>query len=153
MKYPYCLILLFFTISVFTTVFAQHPNAVQPKVLHKEMPQYPEDAKKMVVEAQIYLNAVIGVDGTVKSTDLIVAEIMYAGVTTSIKSTKELTPLPSSHRTPAKNLIESAQKTAKLWKFIPAYVDGKPDEVSIVIPFTFKLHNKPQQLPNTRLKK
>ncbi len=134
-------------------LYAQEPHTVKPKPLHKQVPEYPEEARKLRVEGNIYLSALIGTDGSVIETELIKATISYPGVSVTVNAQEELKKVASSHRTAAKKLLATAHNTAKKWKFVPGTVDGKPEESMIIIPFTFSLKNTSQIIPKFRLKK
>lgn len=123
-------------------------DTIPPKPVDKIAPAYPENARKLRIEAQIFLNALISKNGTVSSTSLLQAIFLYPGGKVLIESKSELTKIPSSHRNTAALLLEISQKTAKKWRFIPATIHGKPEQASIMIPFTFKLTKKPAATPD-----
>lgn len=145
--------MMFLLILIPMLVSAQ--DTIQPSPTHKPSPVYPENAKKLRVEAQIFLTVLITDRGIVQETDLFQASIRYPGGSAVLESRNDLVKVPSSHRNSAAKLIEISQQTAKQWRFTPARINGKPQESMIIIPFTFRLNTSanPPPDPRFRLKK
>lgn len=121
---------------------AQETVTEQPKPVYKQTPQYPENARKLRIEAQVNLNALIGKEGNVLETELLQAIIVYPGKNFNIESPADLNTIPVTHRNPAAKLVELAQQAALQWKFTPAKAGVKPVETVILIPFTFHLNSE-----------
>ncbi len=138
-------IMLLFSLSAFGQ------DSIPPVPIIKTPPAYPEKAKELLLEAQIFLKATVSEKGSVTETSLLQAIFVYPGGRTPVESKKEISLLPAKYRSAAGTLLETADKTAKVWTFSPALISGKPEPAVIMIPFTFKLHNKPMQ-PNPSLK-
>lgn len=140
---------------LFCSVYALSQDTLQPAPTYKPAPKYPENAKKLRVEAQIFLTALISKTGTVMETELLQAAVKYPGGNAFLESKNDLVKVAASHRNTAAKLLEVSHQTAKLWKFTPARINGKAEEAMIVIPFTFKLTNnsKPAANPLFKLKK
>lgn len=129
--------------------FAQ--DTIQPAPTYKPAPAYPENAKKLRVEAQIFLSVLISKTGGVLEAELAQGVVKYPGGRVLLESKNDLNKVPPSHRNSAAKLLEVAQQTARLWKFTPAKINGKSEESMIVLPFTFKLNTGPA--PQFKLKK
>lgn len=136
---------IFFAFLLCVTMISAQGKIVQPKIINKVAPEYPENAKKLRVEAQIYLNTFIGTDGIVKETELMQANVKYPGETVTLLSIDDLKKVALSHRNSVAKLLEVSQQTAKKWKFKPATVDGVVQESMIVLPFSFTLLNQSNQ--------
>jgi hypothetical protein len=133
--------------------FAQ--DTIQPAPTYKPAPAYPENAKKLRVEAQIFLSVLISKTGGVLEAELAQGVVKYPGGRVLLESKNDLNKIPPSHRNSAAKLLEVAQQTARLWKFTPATINGKSEEAMIVLPFTFKLNTGPASgvAPQFQLKK
>lgn len=135
------------------SVFAQ--DTIRPVAIAKPAPTYPEDAKKLRVEAQFLLHALISATGTVMETELAYGIVTYPQGRVILESKNDLNKISQSHRWTAAKLLELSHTTAKKWKFKPALINGKPEESMIVIPFVYQLQNnpKPNRNPMFQLKK
>lgn len=140
---------------LFCCMFVFPQDTIQPAPTYKPAPVYPENAKKLRVEGQIFLSVLVSKTGAVIETELVQAMIRYPEGQALLESKNDLMKVASSHRNSAAKLVETAQQTAKLWKFTPARINGVPEEAMIVIPFTFRLNNKPGPpgIPLNKLKK
>jgi TonB family protein len=87
----------------------------KPKQLHIPSPQYPQHALKEKLEGKVVVRALIGTLGNV-----LYAEIMASS--------------------DIEELDEAALRSVEEAKFEPAKQFGKPVQVSIAIPITFRLH-------------
>jgi protein TonB len=86
----------------------------EPKVVHKVMPEYPEDAKKEGVEGTIVLDAVIAEDGHVRET--------------------------SVQRGDDARLVEAARTAVGQWRYEPMRGEaGEPIEVLFTVTIRFAL--------------
>ncbi len=130
----------------------QGQTMVQPKLLSQRAPDYPESAKKLRMEGKVLLNALIGIDGTVKSTEFAQAVFTYGAKTSEINSPAELERMEPAYKETARTLVASARESARHWKFTPAKIGGEPIDATIVIPFTYKLTVQPQK-PSSALPK
>ncbi len=117
----------------------------QPKLLSQRAPEYPESAKRLRMEGKVLLNAQIGIDGTVKGTELAQAVFTYAGKTSELFSQADLERMDPAYKETARSLVASARESARYWKFTPAKIGGESYESTIVIPFTYKLTVQPQK--------
>lgn len=117
----------------------QGQTMVQPKLLSQRAPDYPESAKRLRMEGKVLLNALIGIDGTVKGTELAQAEFTYAGKKSELFSQADLERMDPAYKETARSLVASARESARYWKFTPAKLGGESYESTIVIPFTYKL--------------
>lgn len=125
-------------------LFGMSQDTIQPVATYKPMPEYPENAKKLRVEAQIFLSVLINSKGSVLETELVQAVVKYPGGTILLESKNDLIKVAASHRNTAAKLLEISHQTAKRWKFTPAKIHGAAQDAMIVVPFTFKLTNNPQ---------
>jgi TonB family protein len=82
-------------------------------LIHKEIPQYPSQARAAHVQGQVVLHAIIGKDGHIK--DLQVFSPAGAG------------------------LDDEAARAVQLWLYRPYYINGEPVEVDTKITVNFKL--------------
>lgn len=140
------------TLFLFIGLLLSQDNIVQPTIIQKAVPEYPENAKKLRIEAKIFLQALISNQGVVVDTKLMKAQIAYPGSTVTLLSIEDLKKIASSHRNSAAKLIEIAHNTAKKWRFSPALISGKAEESTVVIPFTFNLVHESKELPQIRNK-
>lgn len=123
-------------------------DTIQPVATYKPAPEYPENAKKLRLEAQIFLSVLINTKGTVLETELVQAVVKYPGGSVFLESKKDLIKVAASHRNTAAKLLEISHHTAKRWKFTPARIHGEAQDAMIVIPFTFTLTNNPKPAIN-----
>jgi protein TonB len=77
--------------------------------------EYPEDARKAGVEGTVWVNILVGTDGTVK----------------------DVTALKMNDGSP--EIKQSALDAAKQYTFKPAMKNNKPVQVWVTMPFRFKL--------------
>lgn len=108
-------------------------------------PNYPANARKLGVEATIWLKMVINEKGEA-------SKIVVFKSNLSNNEGKN-----SENQTPSKevsvaldSLNAAAVATAKQWKFTPAVLNGKPTKVWVTIPFKFRL--EPSK-PDSKTKK
>ncbi len=141
------------TFFLFAGLLFAQDNIVQPTIIHKVVPEYPENAKKLRVEAKIFLQALLSIEGVVIETKLMQAHITIPGSTITIYSIDDLKKIVSSHRNSAAKLLEIAHHTAKKWKFTPATINGKAEESTVVLPFSFNLVNESKVIPKERNRK
>jgi len=87
--------------------------SVKPEMLHKEVPKYPEEARKDKIEGKTVITLTINESGSVEKAKVYV----------------------SSHPI----LDDAALTAAKKCKFKPAELDGKPIKVKMNVPYSFKL--------------
>lgn len=118
-------------------------DTIQPVPRSKTAPEYPESAKKLRVEAQVFLRVLVGTNGSVREAELLQAAVKYPGGSALVVAQNELTKVPASHRNSAAKLIEISQHTVKQWRFTPAKINGVPEEAVIVVPFTYRLTTDP----------
>lgn len=85
-----------------------------PKPITSQAPIYPEAARKNGLEGIVYLIAWIRTDGTVRKAAVVGASDML--------------------------FIEPALNVVMNWKFTPAILRGRFIEVSMIIPFKFKIN-------------
>ncbi|MEW6511697.1 MAG: TonB family protein [Bacteroidota bacterium] len=97
---------------------------VQPEVIKKVDPYFPELAQKAGMEGKVWVK--IWVDSTGAVRDVVV-----------LKSDAEIFNAPS---------IEAAKK----FVFKPAYIGNTPVAVWVSVPFRYKLSGKPDTLPTAR---
>jgi hypothetical protein len=140
---------------LFCCILVYPQDTIQPVPTYKPAPAYPENAKKLRVEGQIFLSVLVSKTGAVIETELVQAMIRYPEGKAMLESKRDLMKIAPSHRNSAAKLVETAQQTAKQWKFTPARVNGTSEEAMIVIPFTFKLNTNPPPpgIPLNKLKK
>jgi TonB family protein len=91
------------------------PGLVLPKVRHEEKPKYTKEAMDRKIQGVVVVEAVIDVTGSVDRVRL------------SKSLDKEY------------GLDEEALKAARLWKFEPGTLDGKPASVLVVIELEFRV--------------
>lgn len=89
---------------------------VPPKPLDKVKPAYPEIYRAQNLEAKVIVQVTVGVDGRPKNARVI---------------------KPSQYE----KFNEIALEAAKKWRFEPATRNGKPVELTIPLPFTFRIVN------------
>ncbi len=89
-------------------------DVVQPVLIHKVNPEYPEIARKARIQGVVILEAVITKDGTVEN----------------VKVLRGVHPI----------LDQSAANAAQQWRYKPATLNGKPVKVyfTITVKFTLK---------------
>jgi TonB family protein len=101
-----------------TSRAADEPTAPKPLASCMTQPSYPEQELKAGVEGTVYLNV----------------EILASGKIGKITSKQEV------ERHPA--FTASATAAIAKWCFEPAMLNGKPVDISVVIPVRFKLDKK-----------
>ncbi|MCU1306217.1 MAG: peptidoglycan-binding ATPase [Acidobacteriaceae bacterium] len=94
---------------------AKVAEIVPGKLTRRVPPVYPDDAKRLGIEGMVYLNALIGKDGSVKQ----------------VRATEGETRLASA-----------AEAAVRKWKYTPYMLNGDPVEVQTEITVNFKLSSK-----------
>lgn len=84
-----------------------------PEPITKTPPLYPEEARRAGIQGVVTVEALIGKDGLVKSTRVLVS-------------------IPA--------LDAAAEEAVRRWSFKPARLDGKPVAIRAAIPVRFTLH-------------
>jgi TonB family protein len=87
-------------------------QATEAKLMRRVEPAYPGQARIQRLEGSVVLDAIIGADGTVRSTKVVSG------------------PAP---------LAEAAAAAVRSWRYSPAILDGKPTEAQTRITVVFKL--------------
>ena len=91
------------------------PEKVMEKLLVKRLvPPYPQEARRLEVQGQVILDALIGVDGKVK----------------------DLTPVSGERM-----LVPSTIDVVRRWQYKPYLIGGKPTEVETEITVTYSLEH------------
>jgi len=88
-------------------------NVAAAKILTRVQPQYPERARKEHLEGSVRLHAVIGIDGKIKSLNVIKG---YC------------------------SLAEASLNAVQYWRYQPTLVNGKPVEVDTTVDVIFQLN-------------
>ncbi len=84
-----------------------------PIAISNPAPAYPDIARRSGVEGTVFIKMWVTKDGTVRTAEV-------------VKSTSEL-------------FDQAAIEAAKLWKFTPALMNGRPVSVFVTVPFRFRL--------------
>jgi protein TonB len=84
---------------------------IAPRLLVKVEPEYPHAARVARLSGKVELQAVIGLDGSVESADV-------------LRSTSAL-------------FDEAALRAVRLWRYEPARMDGRPVRVYFTVVVTF----------------
>lgn len=95
-------------------------NSTMPEVVHQVSPDYPEEARKAGLEGKVILQVTIKKDGSLR--DITVLEEVEEG----------------------EILTKASIKALEQWKFKPGTEDGEPVELTIAIPFQFRLDSEPK---------
>ncbi len=88
------------------------PNIQVKKLVHKPQPQYPEQARKARIQGTVRLEAMVGVDGSVRSLSLLSGHCWLA---------------------------EAAIAAVRQWRYTPTLENGVPVEVTTTIDIIFTL--------------
>ena len=119
--------LLFITILFAACAFASGPKqtgaqspaydslVVMPTPILSPAPAYPEHARKKSIQGTVWLQVKVSAEGKVKN-----ARVM-------------------KNSTKSSELEDAALAAVKKWEFKPATKNDKPVEVTVTIPFQFKL--------------
>lgn len=115
------------------------PESIQvdtmPRPISPVAPKYPESARKLGVEAMIWLKMVINEKGDASKVVVFRSNTLSEG-----KGTEKETAAALS------DLNAAAVDAAKQWKFTPAVLNGTPVKVWVTLPFKFKLDaSKPEK--------
>lgn len=99
-------------------------SVTPPRLVHSVDPQYTKQADEAQIEGTVVLNAIIGLDGRVTNASVLI-------------------PLPAG-------LDEKALEAVKLWRYVPASMDGEDVPVLTPIDVVFRLpyqKNRPPAPP------
>jgi protein TonB len=88
------------------------PEAMQRRIRHEVMPEYPETARQAGVQGRVVLDAVVGADGAV-------------------------TQMKVVSGTPALSL--AAMDAVRWWRYEPYVVNGQPVTVQTTVAVNFRL--------------
>jgi TonB family protein len=106
-----------------------------PSPISSIAPKYPEIARKLGVEAMIWLKLVINEKGEASKVVVFKSNLINAGKGTANEAEAALNELNAA-----------AVDAARQWKFNPAVLNGKPVKVWVTLPFKFKLDgSKPEK--------
>jgi hypothetical protein len=108
------------------------PHDKEPVAINIINPEYPASMLKDGLEANVYIRALIDVNGSVTETRSERIEVF--STKTSGKTDK-----PGEQKEQGKAFEEAVDAAAKQCKFSPAQMQGKPVAVWVTIPFHFKL--------------
>ena len=86
----------------------------EPKPIHYSFPEYPDEARSNSKEGVVYLRVWVNSNGTVR-------KAMAVASSDTV-------------------FVKASLKAGMGWQFSPAMINGKPIEVSVFIPFHFKLN-------------
>ncbi|MFZ1977564.1 MAG: energy transducer TonB [Bacteroidota bacterium] len=141
-KKTYIVAFLTLMTGVFCTVTGQSnnfpppdeniPHDKEPVIVNSVNPQYPPSMLSGGWEANVYIQALIDVNGNVTETRSERIEVFST-------RTAEKTDKPGEQKVQGKAFEEAVYTAAKQCKFSPAQMQGKPVAVWVTIPFHFKL--------------
>jgi Gram-negative bacterial TonB protein C-terminal len=113
------------------------PHDKEPVALNIVNPEYPASMLKEGWEANVYIRALIDVNGSVIETRTERIEVFST-------RTAGINDKPGEQREQGKSFEEAVYTAAKQCKFSPAQLQGKPVAVWVTIPFHFKLKDSGQ---------
>lgn len=99
-----------------------------PRPLSPIAPKYPESARKLGVEATVWLKLIVNEKGEASKIVVIHSNLSSSGTATEKEAAVALNDLNAA-----------AVDAAKQWKFNPAVLNGKSVKVWVTVPFKFKL--------------
>ena len=89
-------------------------NVQAPKLLNRVNPEYPVQAKVAGIQGTVKLHVILAKDGSVRQLDVVSGD---------------------------PQLVESAIKAVKQWKYEPTLLNGQAIEVDTVVGVVFQLRN------------
>jgi Gram-negative bacterial TonB protein C-terminal len=141
-KKTYIVAFLILVAGVFCTIMGQSnnfpppdeniPHDKEPVAIDIINPEYPASMLKDGLEANVYIRALIDVNGSV-------AETRSERIEVFSTKTSGKTDKPGEQKVQGKAFEEAVYTAAKQCKFSPAQMQGKPVAVWVTIPFHFKL--------------
>lgn len=98
-------------------------------------PKYPESARKLGIEGEVWLKLVVDEKGNASKISVVRSHIINdeKGSEKNVTSKESYAALD--------DLTTAAIEAAKNWKFSPAVLNGTPTKVWVTLPFKFKLDN------------